>query len=267
MDLRDLQLKVESEYSVEHTRQVLNEMVEWFSTREDNQEVVDTVFNDFRAGFKRGQLEDKGIFLFNPATTTDVDVPDEYKKYSLGLYTTPHSSPHYGRLVYPVRDPKGNVMGLCGWVPDDEVKYLDSHTYGYKAKSNVMYGMEKLYDYYTSNEPVFIVEGIPCCNYLRSKGLQALALLGSSMSKYVMVILKRFGNRCCLLPDNDEAGLNVLRQAKYSLPQARCYVSIIAKDPDDTRRKDNGAHEEDFLNDLRSLSNPFVNLKTMRPIK
>lgn len=267
MDLRALQLQVESENSVEKTRDELTEAVEFFSSMEDNEEKVKLIFEQMRDKFDSSTLDEKNIFFYDPDTISPLDVPDRFKAYPLGIFNDEKRCKYLSRLVYPVRDVKGKVMGLCGWDPTEQPKYLDSKTYGYNAKRNCLYGMEKLGDYYRSSEPVFFVEGIPCCNYLRSKGIQAMALLGSSISTYVVEILKRLEYRCILLPDNDFAGLSVLKAAKYKLPKSRCYVSTVAKDPDDTRRVDNGKYEEQFLSELRNISNPFCKTVILKQIK
>lgn len=257
LDLRALQMQVESENSIEHTRELLTEAVKFFSNHKDNAWKVEAVFKELRENFDNSTLEEKDIFVYDSDEFLPTDVPSKYKAYPLGLFNDEKYCIFAGRLVYPVRDVKNNVMGLCGWDPVDLPKYLDSKTYGYNAKRNCLYGMEKMEEYYNSTKPVFVVEGIPCCNYLRSKGFNCLALLGSHMSKYVLEILKRFEYRCILLPDNDFAGLSVLKSAKYNLPKARCFVSTVAKDPDDTRRVENGKYEQQFLTELQNMDNPF----------
>lgn len=266
-DLRALQMQVEAENSVEASREVLTEAVEFFSGHKDNQWKVDLVMKDMRDNLDLSSIDEKGIFLYDSDEFNFMDIPEQYKGYTLGLFSNDKYSRYAGRLVYPVRDVKGKVMGLCGWDPTELPKYLDSNTFGYNAKNNCLYGMEKLPEYYVSKENVYIVEGITCCNYLRSKGLQALALLGSSISKYVVEILRRFGYRCILLPDNDKAGLSILKSAEWNLDEARCYVSTVAKDMDDTRKIEDGKYEDILLSELRSLNNPFVLTKVLRIIK
>lgn len=266
-DLRSLQMMVESDNSIEHAREMLTKAVDFFSSQENNKWKVDMIFKDLRDNLDMSNIDEKGIFLYDMDEFKFIDIPEEYTNYSLGLFNDERNCRYSGRLVYPVRDVKGSVMGLCGWDPSDLPKYLDSNTYGYNAKNNCMYGMEKLPEYYKSDKVVFITEGIVCCNYLRSKGFQALALLGSYISKYVIEILRRFGYRCILLPDSDKAGLSILKSAKYNISKSRCYVPTIAKDIDDARKLDNGKYEQQLLNELKSLDMPFVLTKILRMIK
>lgn len=259
-DLRSLQLQVESDNSIEHSRRILTEACHYFATLPDNDWKVKAIFRDLRENFPIEDIPEKDIFFYDVDTINPKDIPEEYKSYSLGLFKDDNHCVFAGRLVYPVRDTKGYVMGLCGWDPGSSTKYLDSRNYGYNAKNNIFYGLEMLESYYKSDKPVYIVEGIPCCNWLRAKGFQALAMLGSHLHGYQLEILKRFEDRCVLLPDNDESGLYVIYKSRNTLPRAKCYVSIVAKDIDDTRR----LYSTDLVNDLHKLANPFMPLKVLR---
>jgi DNA primase len=99
-----------------------------------------------------------------------------------------------------------------------------------------MYGMEKIREYYESDTPVFVTEGIVCALWLRQNGFNSLALTGSYLSPYGAEILRRFGRRCVVIPDSDEAGNKLARTARYLLPNARIAQSKLAKDVDDTQR-------------------------------
>lgn len=259
--LASLQLGVEATFKrVSDTRKLLTEVVEFFSSIPDNQDWVHYIFRDLRE-IVHESLPDTGIFFMNGDYLKGIELPQEFYDYSLGVFSGTKNN-FYDRLVYPVRDPNGLVMGLCGWDPTSNYKYLDSKTYGYRAKYNVMYGMENLYSYYTSTGNVFIVEGIACCNYLRSKGYNSLALMGSYLSFYVIEILKRFGTRCVCIVDNDEAGKKWGQRVKTLLPLARVYYSIVAKDVDDTRR----VSEETLIRDLNSLNTLFTFTETLKQL-
>ena len=143
-------------------------------------------------------------------------------------------------------------MGFCGYDKFSEAKYLDSLNYGYRAKSYSLWGMEKLPEYYRSDEPVYFVEGIVCALYLRQEGLQALATLGSIISPYVTEIIRRFGSRAIMVNDSDEAGTKCKRTMIHRIPRLRCVQSRIAKDVDDSRLVD-----DRFVEELRKFKNPF----------
>ena len=174
LSLRDLQLLAEHEYSVEETRQDLNELVEYFRNMPEQRELLEVVFvQERKLPMEIG--ESQKIFFVDDELPCN-DLPEKFQVEALGFCRNGYIS-YAGRLVYPVMDVHGNVMGFCGWDKFDSPKYLDSKTYGYKAKATTVFGMEKLPEYYSNNEPVYVVEGIVCCLYLRSKGFQAIAVL------------------------------------------------------------------------------------------
>lgn len=171
------------------------------------------------------------------------------------------SSHFCGRFVYPVKDVSGDVAGWCGYDCETPPKYLDSVNVGYKAKHTMLYGMEQIPQYYRSDKTVFITEGIVCSLLLRQYGFHALALLGSFLSPYFIQILLRFGDKLIILPDSDESGTKLARQATKVLPKARALQSSVAKDVEDTRNIIGDSKLKDALLDIShnffSLNNLF----------
>ena len=201
-------------------------------------------------------------------------VPDEYeevpisaypewmREWSLGFVRNKHMV-FSGRCVFPIKNAGKRVIGFVGWDPFVTPKYLDSMNSGYKAKSTTFFGMEKIEEYYRSKEPVFLTEGLMCTAYLRSKKFQALASLGSALSKYQIEILKRFGDRLIIIPDNDEAGYKFVDQSKRMLKKARVVTVTHGKDIDGCRKDSEGIYEENLLSDLVNAGNPFTIFKEL----
>ena len=248
------------EYSIDETREDLNRIVKYFQEQEYHQHAMEvTIVNERQLPLSIAEEAD--CFFITEETTVD-SLPEWMKADSLGLVRKGFIR-QSGRLVYPVKDVKGNTMGFCGWDPFIDPKYLDSKNYGYKAKATTLYGMEKLPEYYRSGKPVFVTEGIVCCLYLRSQGFQALAVLGSYMTPYVIQILRRFGINLIMVPDNDEAGDSFVRQIKRELKKATIIQVKYGKDIDGCRKLDEHIYEAQLLTELRSLSNPFVATKIL----
>ena len=187
-------------------------------------------------------LLDHDCFMVQPDTPSTI-LPKDLIDDGTG-FTKDSFIVYDGRFVYPVKDVHGDVMGWCGYDMFDPPKYLDSKTYGYKAKQTTLFGMEKLEEYYRSKEPVFVTEGIVCTMWLRQEGFQAMASLGSHLTPYVVEILKRFGERLIMVPDSDEAGNSYKQQCKHVLPKARVMQSTVAKDIDDSRKENNNIKTE-----------------------
>lgn len=155
-----------------------------------------------------------------------------------------------GRYCFPVYDVRGRVAGLVGYDKFTTPKYLDSKNNGYLSKNATLYGMERLGEYYKSNRPVYIVEGIMCCLFIRQLGFQSLALLGSNITMYNTLVLNRLKDRAVVIPDSDEAGSSLVKLAKKKLPECRIYQPYLAKDVDDSRQVNLDAVVDDFNSDL-----------------
>lgn len=242
-------LSLANEDAVEGARLKMDQIAEIFQNRPEQQDWIEG-FAAMRDNFPVEALKQAGAFAVNFYDTPSL-LPEELWHDSLGFVRESHLV-YRGRFVYPVKDTKGHVAGWCGYDPFENPKYLDSKNYGYRAKDALFYGAEMLPAYYRSNRPVFIVEGIVCCLWLRSQGFQSLASLGSYLTAYMTLVLKRFGPRCVVIPDADEAGTKYRKQIATALPMARCLQSRVAKDIDDSRKVCPTLADE-----LRKLESPF----------
>lgn len=245
-----------AETTVVKSRKQLNQIVDFFKSRESYLEEV-TWFAELVRHLDVKTLLDADSFMVQEDFLITY-LPEELQHDSLG-FCRGDNIVFQGRFVYPVKDNKGDVMGFCGYDKFSEVKYLDSKNYGYSAMSYTLWGMEKLPEYYRSNKPVYFVEGIVCALYLRQCGLQALAVLGSHFSPYVLEIVRRFGMRAIVVSDSDEAGTRCRKSLKYKLPYLRCVQSCLAKDVDDSRMVN-----EQFVEELRKMENPFYTSSLFR---
>jgi len=164
-----------------------------------------------------------------------------------------------GRLVFPVKSVKAEVIGFVGWSAFESPKYLDSANVGYKAGSSTFFGMENLPEYYVSNRPIFIPEGLMCTLYLRANSFQSMSSLGSNLSKYQVEILKRFKDRCVVVIDNDAAGKDWAQRVKWQLPKASIVCVTHGKDIDGCRKENENVYEDILLSDLHKFEsgNPF----------
>lgn len=242
-------LTLEHEDTVAQSRLQLDRIAQLFRELPD-QELYMKFFAATRHKFPLQAFYDAGAFAI-PEDFTAYFLPEELRHDSYGMCRD-NELIYAGRFVYPVHDTKGHIAGWCGYDKCGLPKYLDSTNYGYSAKSGLFYGAEKLPEYYRSDETVIIVEGIVCCLWLRSQGFQALASLGSHLTPYMISTLKRFGTRCLVIPDADEAGNKYRNQVRRTLPHARCLQSCIAKDIDDSRQVN-----PDLAVEVRKVLKPF----------
>lgn len=247
-ELQELSMR-SMQNSVTDSRKQLNEIVELFKNRPTYLEEVEIFATKVR-NLEVKTLVDCDSFMVQDDVLL-TEIPEELQHVSLG-FCNGYGLTFIGRYVYPVKDVRGDVMGFCGYDAFETPKYLDSRNYGYKAKNCTGWGMEKLEEYYNSNEPVFFVEGIVCALYLRQCGLQSIALLSAYASPYMQVIMKRLGKRAIAVIDSDAAGTAFKKKMKYQCPTLRVIQSTVAKDVDDSRLVN-----PNFADELRELRNPF----------
>lgn len=259
----------QSVVTIEEQRKRLNEVVKYFKENEAGYEPMLQYVAGLRA-LPVEAIRGADAFFINEDTPLAV-IPEEYRHESYGICNR-NRVIYAGRCIYPVKDVNGDVMGFCGWDPNKVPKYLDSKNYGYKAKSNSLYGMERLKEYYSNDKPVILVEGLVDCLLLRSIGVQALALLGSMLTSYVTVILSRFGDRLVVVPDNDNvdglavdrtAGEGFVQQVFRKLPKARVYQTIEFNDLNDCWRAGE-EHKIALAEDFKNINNMFYQFKEIR---
>lgn len=249
-----------TEYSIEEVREDLENIVRFFQSQDYHKHAMELFIEQYRELPMQVAI-DSDAFCVDEEMPIGA-MPEWMQQEPLG-FIKGKWVPMWGRCVFPVKDVYGNVMGFCGWDPFVDPKYLDSKNYGYKAKATTLYGMEKLPEYYTSKEPLFVTEGLMCTLYLRSQGFQALASLGSFLTPYVITILSRFGKRLIMVPDNDETGDKYVGQIKRSLPKAMIIQCAKGKDIEGLRKLDEHIYEQQLLSELRMLSNPFAKTKLL----
>lgn len=243
-------LSMNEENTIDKTRQDLNKIVEIFKSRDCYLQEITWVAEKLRY-LKVETFIKADAFMVQDDVPVGV-LPEELQHDSLGFCRGSWMI-FSGRLVYPVKDPNGDVMGFCGYDKFSDIKYLDSQNYGYKAKLNSFWGMEHLEEALKGNMPVFFTEGIVCALYLRENGFMAFALLGSHMTPFVALIVRWFGKRAYVICDSDQAGNKLRKQVRYTCPWARPLQSRVAKDLDDSRLVDPTIIEE-----IRKIgNNPF----------
>lgn len=248
--------QLNKENTVIDTRKQMNRIIEFFESRPDHDE-LQHIFAENVRNLKVETLNQAHGFMvqddFNPN-----ELPEELQHDSLG-FCYGINCVFLGRYIYPVFDVKNDVQGWVGYDKFETPKYLDSKNHGYKAKAYSCYGMEKLPEYYRSDDIVIFTEGIVCTLYLRQESVQALAMLGSQITPYVLEIIKRFGKRAIVFMDADEAGLKLRKRLHYIAPEVRCVQSRVAKDIDDSRQVD-----PDIINEIKKLKDPFYKSPLLR---
>lgn len=253
----ELQAMSSTDNTILDSRKELNSLVEYMINLPYQEEQIE-FFSNLRA-MKPETFKAVDGFMVLDDLGIDA-IPKEFHHDSLG-FVSGFGFVYSGRFVLPVKDVKGNVAGFVGYDKFETPKYLDSRNFGYKAKASMLYGMENMEKFYRDGY-VIITEGSMCKLWLQEQGFNSLATLGSYLSPYVIQILRRFGRRCFVFPDSDEAGDKLKAQVRRELPEAQIRQCLYSKDIDDATKTEEGERDntkvETFTRELHSLiNNPF----------
>ena len=145
------------------------------------------------------------------------------------------------RLMFPIIDVRGNVIGFGGRVMDDSTpKYLNSpETIIFNKRKNLFaLNLAKK----TKLGYMILVEGYMDAVALHQYGFDcAVASLGTSLTEEHAALLSRYTEQVMLIYDGDEAGQNATKRAIPMLEKAGLQVKVLtlkeAKDPDEYLKK------------------------------
>ncbi len=146
------------------------------------------------------------------------------------------------RVIFPIIDVSGNIVGFGGRAMNDSVKpkYLNSSDTPAFKKSKNLFALNFARNH--SSEMMIVCEGYMDAISLHSAGINcAVATLGTSITSDHARIIKKYTNRVVLSYDSDEAGQKAAERAVRILGEAGIDTRILvipgAKDPDEYIKK------------------------------
>jgi DNA primase len=149
----------------------------------------------------------------------------------------------YNRLMFPIIDVYGNIIGFGGRVfGDSKPKYLNSPETEIFSKSHNLYNLNFAKSARTTNKELILVEGYMDAIAIFQAGFRnVVASLGTAFNENHSRTLKAYANSVILLFDSDEAGEKAVLRAIPVLRNAGLRVKVLqvhdAKDPDEFIKK------------------------------
>ena len=180
-----------------------------------------------KKGYKSDLLEKAGLIIKSPQRPNSY-----YDRFR-------------GRIVFPLFDHRGRVVGFSGRVLDKDVKeakYVNSPETILYHKSNVLYGLETTKDYIKKSNKAVVVEGeLDAISSYQAGIKNVVAIKGSALTEGQVSLLKRFCENLALALDADTAGDRAARRGIEIAEAASLNVRVIVvkygKDPDDCAQK------------------------------
>lgn len=145
----------------------------------------------------------------------------------------------YDRVLYPICDVKGAVVGFGGRTLGDGVpKYLNSPESPVFSKSRVLYGLCQGLSAVRKSRRVLLMEGYMDVIAAHQHGLpEACAPLGTALTREHASLIRRYADEAVVVFDADSAGLSAaVRGAELLLAEGlsvRIATVPQGKDPDE----------------------------------
>ncbi|MFH1003562.1 MAG: DNA primase [Chloroflexota bacterium] len=151
------------------------------------------------------------------------------------------------RLMFPITDLKGRVIGFGGRVLDDaQPKYLNSPQTPLFDKGGVIYAIDKAQTAIRQQDTVVIVEGYMDAITAHQNGFtNTVAAMGTAITERQVSLLKKLTRHIILALDADEAGEEAMLRGVGHENELGAEVRVAllpgGKDPDEVIRGEAGA--------------------------
>ena len=216
----------------------------------EKRSISKAVIKEFKIGLSSSEDTLTEILSKKGYSTLEMD------NYGLG---NGYGDLYHNRVMFPLFDTNNRVVGFSGRIYNttDGSKYINT------KETPIFKKGEILYNYYNSKEhcrlekKVVLVEGFMDVIRLHTIGIKnAVALMGTALTKNQIELLKRLSKDIYLCLDGDSAGIKANLSVGEDLVKAGCIVKVInlsdGYDPDEFILK---YGKDDFL----SLYNNAIN--------
>lgn len=167
------------------------------------------------------------------------------------------------RIIFPLHNQEGDVVGFSGRIykpTQNDSKYLNSPESDIFIKGQLLYHYHKAKDYVRKEGFVYVLEGFMDVIAMYRVGIQnAVAIMGTALTKNHIQALKRLTKHIVLCLDGDRAGQVAMSKMSKELIDAGLDVRIIVlsenHDPDEILEQQGEEALKEVLN------------KTLKPIE
>lgn len=212
----------------------------------------ETVIKEFDLGLALGGNVSLNKLLLSKKYSTDtlikLGLVNEHDGYINDIFKY--------RIMFPIHDLDGNVVGFTGRIYEnnDQAKYINSKESVIFKKGQILFNYHRAKSEIKKKKEVILVEGNMDAIRMYSSGIKnVLALMGTSLTKEQVSIIKSLRANIILMFDNDNAGEIATYQNGTILEEAGLNPQIVRisgpKDPDEYIIK-NGAHA--LMENIRS---------------
>jgi DNA primase len=200
--------------------------------------ISDEAVQNFKLGYAQESWDSLLTFLLSRGFT-------ETEIFQAGLIVKKENGNGYydrfrHRLMFPIQDLHGNVVGFTGRALKKEelAKYVNTPESRLYHKGEILYALDKAKNSIREKDYVIIVEGNMDALACHQAGYtNVVACSGTALTPIQIKLLKRYTNNIVLTLDIDEAGQNATQRTIDLLFNERMNIKIVnltvGKDPDE----------------------------------
>ena len=161
------------------------------------------------------------------------------KLIDIGLSNTMSNDIFVDRIMVPLHDLNGNVVGFSGRIyqTNDDRKYINSKESDIFKKNNLLYNYHRAHEKLKKDDSIIIMEGFFDVIRADTVGVtNCVATMGTALTKQHINQLKKITDNIILCFDGDKAGENATIRAIPLLEECGINPKIIRleeKDPDE----------------------------------
>lgn len=202
------------------------------------------------------QIIDKFYLGYSPSSWDSLKLFLKKKKYEEvemeenGLLVKSEKGSYYdrfrGRLMFPIKDSRNNVLGFSGRTLDEkdkEAKYINTPETPIYHKRESLFGIDLAKEEIKKKKNVFIVEGeLDVITPYQHGFSNFVAVKGTALTNEQLMLLKRYTDKITLMMDADPAGIESIKRGIDEAEKFDFEIRVVpldyAKDPDEALKKD-----------------------------
>ena len=164
-----------------------------------------------------------------------------------------------GRIIFPLTDSRGNILGFSGRVLDDSQmpKYINTKETLIYHKGDMFFALDKTKEAIKKEGAAIIVEGEFDLTALFKEGIKnVVSIKGTALTDKQAELLSRIVEKVVLCLDQDSAGFEATKKSVAVLEKKNLLTNVVvtpgAKDPDEAIKNNPGEFKKSLKNTLNA---------------
>ena len=215
-----------------------------------NRGITDKSINTFMLGYSPNSWD--GLYKFLQKKGYEEEILDKaglvIKRSGSGTSGRGYYDRFRGRVMFTLKDHRGNVVGFAGRVLDPsakEAKYINTQETPVYVKSNLLYALDVTKDAIQKTNEAIVMEGeLDVISSFQSGIPNVVAIKGSALTEGHVRLIRRFTERLVFALDSDMAGDAAARRGIEIADHAGLDMKVVTmpsgKDPDEAARENPG---------------------------